>query len=732
MAAPSYGFDQLFPDAPQVAYLDDYRFRSGGRNTGAIGVREIRPLEPDEVQSAIAMEIRDSLSHEGTQLAEDRRKALRYYYGKPFGNEQDGRSSFVLTDVADTIEWILPSLIRMFVGSGIIWRFKPRRPDQEEAAKQATQAVNHMFLEQMGGFMVLYDWFKTAMIEKNGIVHPYWEEKYEPKVETYYGLTEAAIGQVMRNTNVEITELRPHEGEGLYDYQTGAPIMTYDVTTLQSTTKGQMRCAGVPPEEFLITRRTTELNDDTAYAAHRRRMTVSELVTLGFDPQMLVNLPNDDTPEYDLGRTERFSIDETWTQYSKERIDPASRSLWVTHSFIRLDEDGDGYAELREILSVGDSSVQILEDKRANFMPFCSVCPVPMPHKFHGISVADLTMDLQILRSTLCRQLIDATYLANTPRYLVDENAGVDVDALLTSIPGGVVLTDRVADSVVPLATQSPPPAAFQLLEYMEGVMEKRTGATKWMTGPDASALKDSTLGGITEAMRASGQKIEMIGSIFGNTGVKQLGKNIYRLMIENSARPQVMRIHGKWVEVDPSTWGEDLDLEVEVGLGVGQAASQIMNLNMIADRQKQLLDSPAGQMLVKPRHVYNLAQTATDVLGLRLEDQFFADLGDADWPQPDPPIAEKVKLMETERRSKADAAQATIESQKVLVESATQDALQVYRAADMDHEERMKRAELVTRKDIAVEQIRAQIQVALITQQSNQQSDQGAPENAV
>lgn len=705
---------QLFPDAapvPNLYDLNDYRLRTPASDEH--GYQTLRPLTANQVKGAISNEIRDAIGYEGSQLAEDRRLALQYYYGKPFGDEEIGRSSAVLTDVADTIEWIMPSLMRSFIGSGIIWRFKPRIPGQEAAAEQATRAINHLFLETMDGYMVLYNWFKDALIEKTGIVHPLWSETYEPKINSYYGLTQGEVGAIMDNPAVEIIELEQHGGAGLYDFQTGDEYLTWDVTTRQSTIKGEIQCLPVPPEEFLNSRRAAALDDNIPFASHRRQMTISDLVAMGFDPEMLVRLPISDTPEYNLGRQERFSVDETWSTYTTDRVDVASRTIWVAHSYIHLDEDGDGYAELREIISVGDSAVEILRDQRANFMPFCSLCPVPMPHKFVGQSVADQVMDLQRIRSVIVRGMLDTGYLANAPRYIVAENADVDVDALLDAVPGGIVLAENV-DSVKPLETRPVPAQSFQLLEYLEGVMEKRTGATKWMTGPDASALKDSALGSVTEAMRAAGQKVEMICSIFGQTGVKQLGKNLYRLMIENAARPQVMRIQGEWVEVDPSSWGEDMDLEVEVGLGVGQAASQIMNLSMVADRQKQLLDSPAGQMMVKPKHVYNLAQAFTEALGLRLEDQFFANPGDQDWPQAQPSVADQVKLKESERRSKDDEAQVAIKSTQIALDSATQDQLQVYRAAQMDHEEEMKRAELVIRERIAKAQIEGQIEAAM------------------
>ena len=71
-----------------------------------------------ELRGIINQEINNSLGYMGGNLSAQRKKSLEYYMGEPLGTEIDGRSQVVSTDVADTIETILPNLLKIFsIGS---------------------------------------------------------------------------------------------------------------------------------------------------------------------------------------------------------------------------------------------------------------------------------------------------------------------------------------------------------------------------------------------------------------------------------------------------------------------------------------------------------------------------------------------------------------------------------------------------------------------------------------
>jgi hypothetical protein len=667
---------------------------SGGDEKAArapYAATEIKPLSKEDLKSLLQNEIFDAIGNLGSNVSEQRRRAIAYYYGKPFGNEQVGRSQVVLTDVADTIEWIMPSLLRMFFGGDIVFRYKPRKPGQEESAKQATDYINQVFLED-DGFMTGHDWMKTGLLEKNGIVKSYYEEMDSPEVTRLQGISELELARVVAEDDVEILEMGERAETILIDNpESGQPmeVPTFDVVVRRIEKRKRIRTVAIPPEEFLIARREIRLNDETSFTCHRVKHTVSDLIGMGFDPDLVLTLPSDDMPEFSLERTERLSEDETFPVTTSERADQAAREIWVNDCYARVDYDGDGFTELRNCIVVGDTAMTLLHNEYTNFNPFASVCPVPMPHKFFGVSVADQVMDLQLIRSTLLRQMLDNVYLQNNGRYAVVEGQ-VEIDDLLNSLPGGIVRM-TAPGMVEPLITPPLPNQAFQMLEYLEGVRETRTGVTRYNQGLDASSL-NKTASGMNQIMEAANARIETIARIFAETGFKRLARNYLRLMIESPIKEQVVKLSGTWQMVDPSTWDPEWDVEIEVGLGVGQAAQRIGQLMQMLEIQNGFVSAGMGGMIVKPDNAYNAAREVQLAMGFKNDGYFFTDPEGAEPPPPPPdPAMEKVK-------QSAEAAEATNATKLKELEV---DALRIAQDGEMRKFESEMRAE-VDREKIA------------------------------
>ena len=150
-------------------------------------------MKASDLKSLIAAEKADALAAiSAAKLAEERADAMDYYLGDMSKDmpAQDGRSRAVSTDVADTIEGLMPSLMDIFAGSDEVVRFEPVGPEDEEAAQQETDYVNHVFMQQNPGFMALYSFIKDALLSKVGIVKVWWEETEQEERETYYDLTD--------------------------------------------------------------------------------------------------------------------------------------------------------------------------------------------------------------------------------------------------------------------------------------------------------------------------------------------------------------------------------------------------------------------------------------------------------------------------------------------------------------------------------------------------------------
>ena len=163
-------------------------------------------ISDTELQSIINGEITNALGFLGGNLSSQRKKSVEYYLGEKLGTEIDGRSQVVSTDVADTIETILPNLLRIFTASDQVVRCEPVKAEDVALAEQATNYINYVFNKDNPGFSILYTWFKDALLEKNGIVKVFWDESQKVEQETYRNLNENEYQLLVNDENVEFVE----------------------------------------------------------------------------------------------------------------------------------------------------------------------------------------------------------------------------------------------------------------------------------------------------------------------------------------------------------------------------------------------------------------------------------------------------------------------------------------------------------------------------------------------
>jgi hypothetical protein len=668
---------------------------------------EIRPLSVNEIKGIVQREIEDSLGGLGSQVSEQQRLALRYYYGRPLGNEIQDRSQVVMRDVLEVVEWTMPSLMRMFSGGSQIVRFMARNAEQQENADNATSYINYLWEHKIDGFQVLHDTFKTGLIEKNGFIKVYWEEKRTPRVETYQGLTEEQLMVLLDDDDVEpVTQPdQPNEDEPLFDIQ----IRRWHIE------KG-IKLDTIPPEEMLVARRMIRLNDESQFTAQRKKYTVSSLVAMGFDFNILARVPSDDMPEYSMGRTERLSEDETYPVTTAERRDAAAREIWTTDCYIKIDEDGDGYAELRRILIVGEHATTILEDVEIASNPFISMTPVPVPHKFYGLSLADLVLDLQMIRSTIMRQILDHIYLSNNPRLGIVEGM-VEIEDLLSVRPGGIVRM-RAPGQIEPIMLPPLPREAFESLQYLEDVRSNRTGVMAHGREMDASAI-NSTATGMAQLMAEKQQKIELIGRIYANA-LKDLFRKMLRLVIENNSKEEQIKINGEWITINPGEWDTEMDLEIQVGLGAGQAVERINNLEKIQANQQAHWSGGGANYTVTPKNLWESSTRLSEAAGFKNKDLFFQNPDGQEPPQPPPdPDLKRLELdaMKAEADIKQKMAELELDAQREM-------HLVSHRQAELESQERTKMADIAMRERLGLGQQEATIEAAEINADVNDEGE--------
>lgn len=604
-----------------------------------------------ELLSAVQAEVAGALGSETSKLSEQRSKAMKYYYGEPYGDEKKDRSHIVTREVMDTIEWLKPELMKKFASGAETVRFEPQDANDVQAAQQATDYINYLFHRKNNGFKVLYEWINDGLLQKNGIVKVFWDGEKNKTREEYKGLTEQELMLLARRDDVELLsqdsyddpieaqkrDIQLQQGQqqlaqvpdpmaqAQMQMQLQAlasqPIpQLYDVAVLVTGAEQGLKLEVIPPEEFIISSKAKSI-EDSPFCAHTREMTISDLKAMGYED--LEGLPSGQPSifRYDEKQA-RHSYDDTDDLESRSHSSDAMKEVWVTEAYIKYDYDDDGLAELRKVVYVGD---RILENEMVDCMPFAGWTPIIISHKFHGLSMADLVSDLQLLHSQLFRNMLDNQYLTNNGRYVAVEGM-VNLDDLLTSRPHGVVRT-KMANAVSRLDTPQLSASAFQMLGYVDQLREKRTGVSERTQGLDAGQLgANQAATAVNQVMTAAQQRIELIARVFGETGLTDLFRLMYKLVIQNQTRKDIFRLRDQYVEVDPSEWRERKDTSVVVGLGNGSREQEMLQLNMIFQAQMQLLANPATANIIDATNIYATLEDQVKVFDKAASGRYFTD----------------------------------------------------------------------------------------------------------
>jgi len=646
-------------------------------------------ITEEELVSRIKSEITDALGY-GDTISEQREKAMEYYYGEPFGNEVEGRSQFVDSTVQDTVEWIKPSLMRVFASGDEMVKFNPHGPEDVKMAEQATDYVNYVFTKDNPGWEILYSWFTDALLFKNGIVKVWWDETDESQREEYKNLTEDELAVLINDPGVEVIEHSPpgEDSGGAYgDMSTEG----HHVVITRTNYNGRIKIENVPPSEFLISREAKSI-PNARFVCHRVQKTLSELREM---------YPDEDLESEELGsgeedansltgeRLARFTFDDSdnfGLGYSE--TEDALKTYWLHESFLQTDFDGDGLTELRKVCTVGN---KVLQNDEIDSIPFVSITPVKIPHKFFGLSIADLVMDLQLMKSTLMRNLMDNMYNMNFGRYAVLEGQA-NLDDLLTQRPGGVVRV-KSPNAITPLTTPPLEPYSFQMLEYLDGVRESRAGVSKMSQGLNENALTSHTTAtAVNAVMGAAQSRMELIARNFAETGVKDLMITIYELLHKNQDKQRVVMLRNEWIPVRPDVWNDKYDCTVSVALGQGNKDQQMMHLSQMIQFAAQSMQG--GLKIVNEQNMYNLGSALVKAMGFQNVNDYLTDPSQV--PEQGPSPQQQMDQMEMQIKHKEleiKAADVQIKAQKVQQDAQEAAVDAQLKVAELNLEREQKRA---------------------------------------
>ena len=641
----------------------------------------------------------DSAAFVWGALGSERERAQREYFRMPYGNEEDGWSSIVTSDVQDTVEWILPQLLEIFTATDSIVSFEPTKQEDVSGAEQATDTCNYVFTKQNDGFLVLYTAIKDALLVKNGCVHWCTEEVAE-KVRQPQKAVAAMQIALAQQQGWEIESANP--AGAVQDPMTGESLEIYDVVFERIEKRKKIKVEAFPPEDMLIKRDWhSPMLSECPNVARVMRVTLSDLAQMGYTDVTADELGSSDDPSQSADASFRLSrASRTQDAYSDSDVtsieDDSLAEGWLRIEYALIDYDGDGVAERRCIYRLKD---RILKNEEASHVPFATASPVLVAHRWDGMSVAEMISDLQQLKTEITRQMLNSLYLANNPRtkVLTDSQGSpmANVDDLLDARPGGVLRTksmEGLQEYVTPFVGRD----SLPVLEYVDAMRENRTGVTRYSQGLGSDGL-EKTNGESARLMSASQMRIKLIARIMAECLVKPIFKGILKLLTEGDMQKIAFRLRNEFVEYDPQEWRDSYDMTINVGLGSGDKDLQLRHLGAIFQSQMALAQSPFGPALIDPIKLYNTQARLVEAAGFKNVGDFWRDPAKEPPPPqqpPPPPPQVLIKQMELQAdQQKFQAEQILLKTREELQAAAklqeVQASLELQAANDQRDSER-------------------------------------------
>ena len=629
-----------------------------------------------EIEGIVQSAISDAVDFIESEISDDRIKAQRYYDGESDLGYEDGRSKVVATKVRDTVRSVKPSLMRIFLSTAKPVEFVPRGPEDVGMAEQATEFMHHEFT-RLNGYRVLNDAFQDALVKKQGIVKAYWMMYPEAEIFTFTDLSDDEYAYLIDDDEVTVIEHSIEMTISMDEMGMEVEMPIHSVKLSRQKERGELCIESIPPEEFFINRDARSL-DDAYITAHRTDMRAGDVIAMGFDPEVVLNLSGlesgSEMTEAETYERRGYDMD---TSDSDEQ-DPTMKNVTITEAYMRIDADGTGVPVLHK-LTCGGTAYELLDFEPCDEIPFAKFEIDPEPHAFYGRSLAEIVMDDQDAATSVLRGILDNVAMTNNPRVgIVDGSVNID-DVLNNEI--GAVVRMRQAGSVQDLSVPFTAGQTLGALTYLDGLVESKTGVSRASMGLDPDAMQSTTKAAVQATVQAAAGQVEVMVRNLAD-GMRDLFGLMLRLMSKNIDEEQMMRMNGSFVPVDPRVWDQSMDVAINVGLGTGREEEKAMALSQALQMQMSVYQNYGPQNgLVSLTNIRNTLADQLAVSGIRNADRYFAPITqeiEAQMMQaqqaaqaqqgqaPDPNAAFlQAEQMKAQTKMQADMAKLQLEAQK-------------------------------------------------------------------
>ena len=689
------------------------------------------PMSEQDFDAHIKAMIEDAIQYQDTELSPLRAAATDRYLGRPFGNEEPGRSQVVLTKVRDAVVGALPSLLRVFFGAERVVEFVPADEQRVEQARQETDYVQHVFAEENAGFMQAHSVLKDGLIRKIGAFKWYWDDSANTKSYKLDNVTQSELEMMMQDDRLEVTRIEdapPYVPDAEAEDDTGAPAAQpqgqpqgqpqqppekcYNIEVTKKK-EGRACVVTLPPEEFIWSREGRTI-DDALFVGHRTDKTRGELIAMGVDAKAIDEHAGiDDTLQMNFEEIARRQVLSSAMQKDPDSGKANDKILYV-EGYAKIDFDGDGVAELRRVCTIGPAFYPVVNEP-TDERPFSIFCPDPEPHTMLGLSWDDRLGDLQKISSFMLRAVLDSAAAAIFPRTAYVEGQANVQDILNTEI--GAPIRIKQPNAVQTFAHPFLGKDMLPLLDVVDEIEERRTGQSKGAMGLDADALQSTEKDAAKEAVTASQAQLELLCRIFAEQTLKPLFKGIRRLLIKHQPRPKVVRLRDQWVQIDPRVWEADADCICTVALGTSFIGNKVATLTAIAQKQEQILQllGPQNPVVTLGQYVGTLRRII-ELQGFHDSSSFFNPLPlNFSMPAPQPQVPPEQQIAQ---------AQIQIEQMKTQRELAIKESELQLKQAEMAQKYDLELKKLALENVLRRYAIDAQFHASYTEQQTDADAD--------
>lgn len=559
-----------------------------------------------EIAQIVGAEERMALGFlgEGSKINSNRKTLLDYYNQRPFGDEIEGLSSAVTSDVSDVVETMIPHLMRTFTQGKYVAKFTATDSRFYQEAEDKTEYCQWVFSKQHKGNTILYNMFKDALLQYTGVVKVYWDDSEEVTADEYKNLDEMELMRLKMESKFRITKARKNK-DGLTDVE-GEWIES----------KGRPKVENIPPDELLVARRARDF-ETPPFIGQRSPKTRSDLIEMGFPRDEVENLSKDEELDNEVKLARNYDLEEDYD--SNPTNDKSKDVIYLGEYYVYMDADDDGISELWQVFYAGG---KVLEKRRVDDHPFCVMVPIPMPHKAIGTCPADQVADIQFLKSNLLRQMLNNIYASNFNRMVVNDR--VELDDLLTPRPGGVVRIDGsgpIGDSLMPIPTDNQTPQILQAIEYSDTMREVRSGVTRYSQGVDTEILNKTAVAFVGQRDAAQ-MRVEVIARLAADGAIRGIFEKIAALASKYQDEAVQIRLFGETRKIDPTDWKHKTYCTIDVGVGSGDRQEKVANLSFLIAEIKTAIE--LGLPIADTKKLYNAYSQLIKEVGLKETELYF------------------------------------------------------------------------------------------------------------